>query len=121
MAILYKAIMVVYNKTSETALTSFEHCELGFTTGSKHIKIVVVYRPPPSKKNKLTNAMFFEEFSPFLQDRMSIAGDLILVGDVNFHLDKPNDAEPKKILTLLDSLNYKQHRSEEHTSELQSP
>ena len=109
MAILHKANLVVSTKSSDTGLVSFEHCEIGFKTGSKCLKVCVIYRPPPSKKNKLTNTMFFDEFTPFLQDCMSTAGDLIVVGDVNFHLDKPHEAEPKKFLTLLDSLNFQQH------------
>jgi len=27
------------------------------------MRLVLIYRPPPSKKNKLTIPMFFEEFS----------------------------------------------------------
>ena len=35
--------------------------------------------------------MFFEEFTPFLQEQITSAGDMLLVGDLNFHLDVEND------------------------------
>jgi len=70
------------------------------------LHVCVVYRP---KKNKLTTSMFFEEFTPFLHDRSLSAGDFIMVGDTNFHLDKSTDHDVNKFLTLLDIFNFKQH------------
>ena len=84
-AILYKKNLSVLSKTS-CKFSSFEHCEVTFNTGSKQLNVNVVYRPPPSQKNKLTNKMFFDEFSPFMHDRISSTGHF-----------------------LFDTLNYKQH------------
>ena len=108
-AILHKTNLRVDTKSSFGGADSFEHCEILFKTGSACLNVVVFYRPPPSKKNKLTSKKFFDEFTVFLQDRLSSAGDFLLVGDANFHLDKPQEAEPKTFLTLLDSLNFQQH------------
>jgi len=46
--------------------------------------------------------MFFEEFTSFLQDLMSTSGDVIVVGDINIHLDKPHKTNPNRFRTLLD-------------------
>lgn len=86
-ALLYKANLQVTAKSSTDGWNSFEHCTMTFTANSRCLNIVVVYRPPPSKKNGLTCGQFFEEFPLLLGDHLSTAGDLILVGDVNFHLD----------------------------------
>jgi hypothetical protein len=44
-----------------------------------------------------------------MQDHLYSPGELILVGDLNFHLDEPSKPEPKRCMSLLESLNYKQH------------
>ena len=95
--------------SSPNAFDSFEHCELGFTIGSCALQVAVLYRPPPSRKNKLTNAMFFDDFATFLQNHMYGSGDLVLLGDMNFHLDRPDEPLPKRFIDLLDSLSFKQH------------
>jgi exonuclease III len=106
--ILYKASMDIASKSS-TDFNSFEHCKIIFKTESHTLDVNVVYRPPPSPKNKLTATMFFEEFTTFVQDQVTSAGDMLLVGDVNFHLDVSTDPDTKKFLTLIDSVNLKQH------------
>ena len=107
-AILYKKNLSVLSKTS-CEFSSFEHCEVTVNTGSKQLNVNVVYRPPPSQKNKLTNKMFFDEFSPFMHDRISSTGHFLLLGDLNFHLEDRNDTEALKMNDLFDTLNYKQH------------
>ena len=107
-AILHKANITVSSKSSDNVAKSFEHCDMVFKTGSRSLHVCVVYRPPPSK-NKLTTSMFFEEFTPFLQDRSLSAEDFIMVGDTNFHLDKSTDHDVNKFLTLLYIFYFKQH------------
>ena len=79
-----------------------------FNTGSRCLNLVTLYRPPPNQKNKFTNTQFFEEFSTFLQDRVTSSGDLLIVGDLNFHLDKKNDTATRKLTELLESFNIMQ-------------
>jgi len=50
-------------RTSGSNLTSFEHLDVSVSYGKFKIRLVLRYRPPPSKKNKLTIPMFLEEFS----------------------------------------------------------
>ena len=44
-----------------------------------------------------------EEFDVFLEQANTIAHDLILVGDLNFHLNNVNDAEALGFLALLEA------------------
>ena len=98
-AILYKKNLSVLSKTS-CEFSSFEHCEVTVKTGSKQLNVNVVYRPPPSQKNRLTNKMFFDEFSPFMHDRIPSTGQFLLLGDLNFHLEDRNDTEALKLNDL---------------------
>ena len=41
---------------------SFESVELRLLNDSTSVSVISLYRPPPSKQNKLSNKMFFEEF-----------------------------------------------------------
>ena len=53
--------------------------------------------------------MFFDEFSPFMHDRISSTGHFLLLGELSFHLEDRNDTEALKLNDLFDTLNYKQH------------
>ena len=72
-----------------------------FKTGSRSLHVCVMYRRAPSKKNKLITSVFFEVFTPFLQDHSLSSGDFFKVGDTNFHLDKPTDHDVNRFLTVL--------------------
>ena len=74
-----------------------------YKTGSRSLHVRVMYRLVPSEKNKLTTCMFFLQHHPLS------AGDFIMVGDTNIHLDKLTDHDVNRFLTLLDIFNYKQH------------
>ena len=52
----------------------------------------MIYRPPPSRTNKLKNTTFFEEWSEFL-DRLVV---MLITGDLNFHLDNVNLSDTRK-------------------------
>ena len=82
-----------------------------FRIDSHVLHVVTLYRPPPSAVNKLTVTQFFKEFSPWLLELTESSGDLLLVGDINFHLDIPDDSGTKRFIELLDSYNLIQHVS----------
>ena len=69
---------------------------------------ITIHSKKYNQKNKFTNTQFFEEFSTFLQDRVTSSGDLLIVGDLNFHLDKKNDTSTRKLTELLESFNILQ-------------
>ena len=57
--------------TTGAGYTTFEHCDVQFTNNSGLLNIIVVYRPPPSKRNGHTVGAFLDEFRSLLEDRMS--------------------------------------------------
>ena len=95
--------------TTGAGYTSFEHCDVQFTNNSGLLNIIVVYCPPPSKRNGHTVGAFIDEFRSLLEDRMSSPGHLVILGDLNFHVDNAADCNAKKFLDLLDLLNFSQH------------
>ena len=82
---------------------TFECIRTKIVASSFTFRILTVYRPPPSKKNKLKTSEFFEEFNTFLADQILVKGKLIILGDFNFHLDHKNNADTIRFNNLLDT------------------
>ena len=56
-------------------------------SNSKTLRLVVVYHPPSSRTNGLTNDLFFKEFETFLEHLAAHKDQITVVGDFNFHVD----------------------------------
>ena len=106
--LLYKQSLNVKSKSCKK-YQSFEHSLYTLDCSSKKFLICVVYRPPPSKKNKLTFHKFMAEFSTLLEHILIAPGDLVLTGDFNIHFEKANDPEAIRFRDLIDSCNLTQH------------
>ena len=63
--------------------------------------MICVYRPPPSKKNRLTPSLFYSEFSDLL-DFINLKTNVMLIGDFNVHFDERDHTVTRKITDLLD-------------------
>ena len=63
--LLCKRNMKLVSKSSWKA-KSFENIEVTLTASST-VKLAVIYRPPPSKRNKSTVGLFMTEFQDFLE------------------------------------------------------
>jgi hypothetical protein len=99
------------------SVTSFESIEALITIDSFCLRLIVLYRPPPSAKNGLTKAMFYEQFSDLLEVRNTSSGKLIILGDFNFHWGNQSDPDTQRVKEILDSYNLVQHiDSPTHTS-----
>ncbi|XP_052256472.1 uncharacterized protein LOC127861832 [Dreissena polymorpha] len=60
--------------------------------------------------NSLSATAFLEEEWPtFLSKYVTIDKNIIIVGDLNFHLDVPSNRETIKFLSILDACGLKQH------------
>ena len=71
--------------------------------------MAVVYRPPPSQKNRLSVTLFLDEFSSLLEKLVISNGPLLITGDFNFHLDNPSDRAAARFQVMLDVFDLKQH------------
>ena len=92
-----------------TPFTSMEYMDLDISNGKSSIRLVTIYRPPPSKKNRVTPTIFFNEFSTLLEMLTLAPGYLLINGDFNFHMDVPTDTSTSAFDDLLESAGLKQH------------
>ena len=58
-----------------------------------------MYCPPTSKSNRLKTCEFLDQWPEFLDKYVAEQNDLLLLGDVSFHLDNVKDYNTKKFLT----------------------
>ena len=88
-AVIVKDSLIKNAKFNQSPLThpTFEAVILSLTVNKSCINFVCVYRPPPSRGNKFTTAMFFEQFPDFLEHCHCLHGKTILMGDFNVHFD----------------------------------
>ena len=82
---------------------SFESMEMVITIVSISIRLVVIYRMPPSKKNKLKRGTFVTEFSDYLEKLSCLRGNLIIVGDFNINWLENNDSERRNLFHILET------------------
>ena len=93
--------------TKDFVFTAFEICGVRLSYDGHTAVFLSVYRPPPSRQNKLTNTMFLEQFSDLLESDVS-CDRLFVVGDLNVHFDKPSDPSTSALNVVLDNLSLHQ-------------
>ena len=57
-----------------------------------------MYRPPPSATNNLSVTLFLTEFFQFLEQLVITTTSLVIVGDLNFHVNDLQDTTAKRFL-----------------------
>ena len=93
--------------TRNFVFTAFQICEVRLSYDGHTAVFLSVYRPPPSRQNKLTNAMFLEQFSDLLESYVCRDRPFV-VGDLNVHFDKNSDPTTSALNVVLDSLSLHQ-------------
>ena len=68
------------------------------------MRIVVVYRPPPSAKNRLTTTLFFDEWDRFIDQHTIQPGPLmIIIGYLNIHIDNISHSDARRLLNYVNA------------------
>ena len=98
---------VVVNRRDD--MKSFEFMDVDVSSSGNSMKLVITYRPPPSKKNEHSYADFLVEFTGFIEHYALMTTRFAIVGDFNIHWDVPSDNNVKRFADLLESLNIIQH------------
>ena len=84
--VLRKGFKVMQN-TSQLQFASFESLDVSISSGNTPLRLIVVYRPPPSKKNNLSVDLFMRE----LLENVIVNNELLIItGDFNLHIDNLN-------------------------------
>ena len=109
LAVLYRNSLTknITVSTRDFVFTAFEICEVRISLDSHTVVFLCVYRPPPSRKNKLTNAMFLEQFTDLLESYVA-CDRLFVVGDLNVHFDNPSDPCTAALNAVLANLSLEQ-------------
>ena len=109
LAILYKKCFGVkildYSKKKSD---QFEYLVLSVAVNKSILRLILLYRPNPTKVNGLSVARFWEQFEEFLSKHICCTEELIITGDLNFHLEKPADTNTKHLISVLDEYGLKQ-------------
>ena len=110
--IIYREDLSISFPKSKDIYTTFESMLSVITSGKKTLKVYCLYRPPPSKVNKLTHSDFCDEFSTFCTSIYTKSDSSIILGDLNVHYNSDNNTVTVKIVKLLDTLGLKQFINE---------
>ena len=84
---------------------SFESIEALATVNGYTARICSIYRPDPYG---ISVPIFIREFSDYLINISTKPHDVIVCGDINFHLDKPNDPSTIEFETVVKTCGYQQ-------------
>lgn len=101
--------------------TAMECLDITVKAGNKSLRLVSIYRPPPSTKNILTSSMFFNDFSR-LEDLSTSQTGCLLSGDFHFHMNACSP-EAELFQELINSADQHQHvtfptHTKDHTLDL---
>ena len=68
-----------------------------------------MYRPPPSPVNQLNTNVFLREWAEFLSQYTTSTAELIIVEDINIHLDNTTHPHTTDMMHTLQSCGLQQH------------
>ena len=88
--------------------TSFEVVQASITLQHNTLHFFCLFRPPPNRRNNLTDSMFTEQLPDLLDYVNSLPGFVCLVGDMNIHFDNPSQSLTKQTLSTLSLYNLVQ-------------
>lgn len=108
-AILHKSNIKMASKSSWKT-NSFENMEVTLSASST-VKLAVIYRPPPSKRNKSTVGLFLSEFQDFLQHHVVKSQNTLILGDFNFHYEDQLNTDASRFRDILSNHSLCQHVS----------
>lgn len=110
-ALLYKSGMSfrLLSSSKDGEYTHFEHMDCVITTCDTSVRLAVVYRPPSSKQNGFKNSEFFNQWSLFLSDYATHDKEVLIVGDLNFHVDADDDTDAQHFMDTISTCGLQQH------------
>ena len=77
------------------------------SVSNETITIVGIYHPPPNEQN--THAAFLNEFIRKIDDVRTSYSNLIILGDLNIHVNNSDDIDLGQFLDTIEALGLKQH------------
>ena len=84
--LLYNPKFEVYLATIDQQFSSFELMNI-VVKSQNPLRLTIIYRPPPLRKNNLSPSVFIEEFEQYVSEQVVTPGRLVITVDINVHLD----------------------------------
>ena len=81
--------------------TSFKVVQASITLQHNTLHFFCLYRPPPNRRNNLTESMFTEQLPDLLDYVTNLPRFVCLVGDMNIHFDNTFQSLTEQTLTTL--------------------
>ena len=103
-ATVYKSTLgsnITFKTNFDFTHTSFEVVQASITIQHNTLHFFCLYRPPPNRRNNLTDSMFAEQMPDLLDYVNNLTGFACLVGYMNIHFDNPLQSLAKQTLTTL--------------------
>ena len=103
-AIAYKSTLdsnITFKTNFDFTHTSLELVQASIILQHNTLHFFCLYRPPPNRRNNLTDTMFTEQLPDFLDYVDNLPGFVCLVGDMNIHFDNALQSLTKQTSTTL--------------------
>ena len=97
------------SKLSHGQKSSFEFSEWLVQWSNKRLKLCILYHPPYSQSNPITNGTFLDEFDEYLDCTVLSDELLCITGDFNIHMNKPQDVDQVRLSSMLKSYGLVNH------------
>ena len=88
----------------EHVYKTFENMEVQLYTGIDCVRVCVLYRPSSTSKSK-----FLNEFSEYIDERATMSGKLLVLGDFNIHVDDSSARSAQGLKDLVYCFSLMQH------------
>ena len=105
--IVYKSNLNIQSAPIDIETLSFEYASV--TIKTLGVRLISVYRPPPSDTNQLKVSQFLEEFDAFVSEISMAPMKTLIVGDFNVHIDIPSKYDSRRFLGSLTETGFQQH------------
>ena len=100
--------MEVKDMSQQLQYKQFESMSVLLKFKNSSVCLSTVYRPQPTKKNNLKVKMFWKDWVKFLTAHIEQNNHFVITGDLNFHLDVPNDPYAVKFNSLISEFGLQQ-------------
>ena len=108
LALISKSYLTISNLKIDKP-NSFEAAKWRVSLLGKSITVIALYRPPYSTTFPATIAMFIDEFTAWIIDRLTTEGNILLLGDFNMQTNKiDTDADIKSFMDTIEALGLQQ-------------
>ncbi len=111
MLCIYKQNISI-QKVPTISMKLLEVMDLKLSTRDKVIHLVSIYRPPRSETRRYPITDFYDDMENIVSHYKTLKDEVILCGDYNVHVNKPNEAETRRFNDILKSADLIQHINE---------